>query len=533
MPDLMRYEQPIHLRGGVANKAYWFATICRAMPDHILDAPAYPSGNVTNRELIEAHAAATCSGDIDRAEYLEMAFNAYGVSTYDGIAAVAAYESYHGNCLSPYRLYAQYIYDIEFSALYQDIANSSLLSWSKHVQFWPSLDRQVRANAFKRLPWEAREVLRLLFGEYELVPWMHKYSDVQPIRGHFVHISKTDPSMVAFTQDASKGERDIQTTMRPGRYLKKFYPHLSDERVFEIQAEMTGEYDVKFAVTEDEIIDVYLRGPSSCMSHSSVEYAGHIHPVAVYGDSDLHVAYMTLKGTSSIKARALVWPERKVIGRLYGPSDLAEKLRNLLGGIGYDKNASPHNLKGAKIRRITDENGDGDRLIMPYIDGPNSFDVLDKDWCVIGGSLDACYTNGTDYEDTDDGVYCERCEERCSEDDAVSVYTSRRTTQTWCDGCRSAEASYIESLCEYVDDDHVVVVVTHYRPHSHNSTESFADWQDEWYFCDGLEEYVHEDIPSVAMSNGETWCQPYFEEHGIEVDGENYRRGQEPAEEAA
>lgn len=534
MSSLMQYEQPRYTSGPTAARARWFTMVCLAMPDHILDAPALLGSNVTNRELIEAYSAGSQCSEVWQQKYMYDSYDPFGVSTFDGAAAIFSYDNNgYENCLMPHRVFYRFAHNIEFIALLYDIEHSSLMSWSRTVDQWPSLRIQVRKATIDRLPWEVREIMRIYFGEYKPLPWNNKHPDVRPIPGHIAHISQNDPLMVAFTQDASKGARNIQTTMRPGRYLKKFYPDLTDQRIFEISAEMTGSYELRFAKTEREVIDVYLRGPSSCMTHSSDEYAGHIHPVAVYGDSDLHVAYMTLPGTSSIKARALVWPEKKKIGRLYGPSDQAERLRKLLAREGYSELSDAHNLCGAKIRRIVDKNGDGDRLIMPYIDGPSSYDVIDKDWCKIGGYNSACYTNGTDREETDDGVYCDCCEEHYREDDMRTVYTSRRSTRTWCEGCCDSHATYIDSFCEYVDNDEAVEVITEYRQSGSHYREYFACWQECWFHCDGLDEYVHDDIEAVYMQNGDTWCKPYFDEHGVTVDGEHYRRGEEPAEEPA
>jgi hypothetical protein len=59
-------------------------------------------------------------------------------------------------------------------------------------------------------------------GTYAKLPW-----DIAKIEDHFAHISVQDGAMISYTPDAAKGELDIQVRTKPGRYLTKFYPHLS------------------------------------------------------------------------------------------------------------------------------------------------------------------------------------------------------------------------------------------------------------------------------------------------------------------
>lgn len=131
---------------------------------------------------------------------------------------------------------------------------------------------------------------------------------------------------------------------------------------------------------------------------------------------------------------------------------------------------------------------------------------------------------------------CERCEELADEEDMTTVQTGRYDTQIWCSYCTETHATFCTRTHETVDDDHLVEVITHFvngRPRR----EQWSEWyvEDYAYMCDGYNEYIADDIPMVSMHNGETWCEQWFEDHGVTVDGEHYPTEDAPAleEEAA
>jgi hypothetical protein len=143
------------------------------------------------------------------------------------------------------------------------------------------------------LPWQTREQGRLLCGLYQPVPWADK---LPAIAGHYVHLSTENSCLVAYTQDADRGAKDIQTSIKPGRYLTRFYPDLASHVIRDLQSGVHRSANLQFAVTPDEIERVYLDGPCSCMSRPASSYDSHCHPVRVYGDSDLRLAYVTNDG---------------------------------------------------------------------------------------------------------------------------------------------------------------------------------------------------------------------------------------------
>lgn len=243
-------------------------------------------------------------------------------------------------------------------------------------------------------------------------------------RHHFVHVSEKDPALLAFTADNDKGERDIQTQIKPGRYLKEFFgDQLTDKQVANYARwHATGtrpksvwnDYALKFAATPDEIAHVYRHGPSSCMDGTHFRYAS-THPTRAYGAGDLQVAYLEGKPPPhrrnkalTVVARALVWPEKKVVSRIYPTPDAWEtdgfegrqssfECQNALGSrlqaLGYRAAINGNELDGAKLLRIKKKKSQRwplrDGVILPFLDG--GYNVFDKTThLALSGKGDFC-----------------------------------------------------------------------------------------------------------------------------------------------
>lgn len=218
----------------------------------------------------------------------------------------------------------------------------------------------------------------------------HAYHGTLPLQsGHMIHASIEEPTKVAYV----KSVRDLMrwyeaddrssvnwvTRTTPGRYLKKFYPHLSEDEVRAFanrHVTMNRPVEVKIARTESECVRVVGEGPSeSCMCnrfHSGHTddtpwYRGHVHPAAIYGSSeddptwatDTEILYFEVD--DEIKARVICNAVTKKCARIYGD---AEKLLPAIQRMGYSQEVNA--LVGARVRRI--ENEDGDGYIMAYVD---------------------------------------------------------------------------------------------------------------------------------------------------------------------
>ena len=219
-------------------------------------------------------------------------------------------------------------------------------------------------------------------------------------RRHFVHVAETDPRLLSYTVDNDKGEKDIQTPLKPGRYLSKYFAGLlTEKRIAFLSAwQASGQrppnpfdgLEMKFATTSDEIADVYMRGPTSCMDGRHFKNK-QFHPTRVYGAGDLAIAYVEEKLGGKVLSRALVWPEKKAAGRIYPTAeawrddghdswhdamDIHDRMRAKLKAAGYTLSAETHDVlfDGARLLSIplTKEMRDGAdpkcHVLMPYMD---------------------------------------------------------------------------------------------------------------------------------------------------------------------
>src|SRR5208337_4310007 len=168
-----------------------------------------------------------------------------------------------------------------------------------------------------------------------------------------------------------------------------------------------------------EIEDVYVRGPSSCMSDNESHYDSGMHPVRVYGAGDLAVVYIEGKdsdGDTQIIARALVWPARRTASQIYPTPDAWQEdftcraeaenakaeLTARLRKLGYALPGEHRGgLNGARLLLIWDQGGDQDgdgdgddddsrsNVVMPYLDGSYGFQT-----CVEDSSFLALHSDG-------------------------------------------------------------------------------------------------------------------------------------------
>jgi hypothetical protein len=226
-------------------------------------------------------------------------------------------------------------------------------------------------NVAKQPWWVYREEARMQLNVYET-------SEVlRAISGHFLyqyfpHVSKDDPTMIAYTpaHESAVVDKQVKTTL--GRFLRKHALFLSDADIQALDAQHRAELtiEIKYASTKDEIEFVYtnMEGDSGCMRYSG----GHwqlpdgVHPSHVYEAPGMAVAY-TQSEDGKIKSRSVVWtnpdkPEDKRYLRLYGDHRV---LKSKLENAGFRL----ANLAGARIARINRKSSPDGSYLMPFIDG--------------------------------------------------------------------------------------------------------------------------------------------------------------------
>jgi hypothetical protein len=364
----------------------------------------------------------------------------------------------------------------------------------------------------------------------------------EPRLNHFAHVSLTDGAMIAFTENHAKGVADRQTRMKAGKYLKKYYGAcLTDAEIRDMATDFAAEFapaSLEFAYTADEIEHVYTCGPSSCMAYGINQYDSPIHPTRVYAGPDLAVAYFA-RGENDIRARALVWPDRKLYSRIYGDE---ARLRPLLEAAGYSKGT----MRGARIAKHEYHGS----WVVPYVDcSPWLCDESDRDYLIIGsGTINARETCGV----ADRNRYsCDHCGGGLHEDD---MYSIEERDGSYCESCHSD----LTRLCarsgySYHRDDMVEMANGEYWHERQFERHGFTcTVTDERHPADESVEMADGDLWSrdafadggfvcagnggnysravlVVMADGALWSQEHFDEHGHKAsDGTNARNADAP-----
>lgn len=176
--------------------------------------------------------------------------------------------------------------------------------------------------------WREREQKRFDDGKYKPVVWLgQEWFDKHHNKDHFVHVGVKDPTCVAFVSSDKDGMVDIQTPMKPGKYLTKYFAEvLTKEEIRDYAMQHSLEYEVqelRFARTPEEIEKVYAYPlHDSCFSGTK--------KANCYGSGDWAVAYIA--DGDAIRARSICVPERKLYIRPYGDT---ARLKKLLEDAGY------------------------------------------------------------------------------------------------------------------------------------------------------------------------------------------------------
>jgi hypothetical protein len=292
--------------------------------------------------------------------------------------------------------------------------------------------------------------------------------------------------MIGYTADYLKGRADIQTRIKPGRYLAKYYPEIPAHRAAD-WAHACAPRELTIATDADTWADVYFHGPGSCQHPESphqneytVDWANH--PVRMYAGPDLAIAYLGDKRAAI--ARAVVWPERKLYGRVYGELSLAERLEALGYRLG--------DMEGARcvVRR------DGARIIVPYVDGVSAAEIVTdgegREWLRLGhGPINVQNTAGYSLEEEPN--YCSRegCDNECDEGDA---YCTSCDDERWT--CEECQEEYWEDDCRYGE----------------HGAYCEGCWEGLQTCCEGCEEsFVEIDLSYTLRQTRrrQTWQQAY------------------------
>jgi hypothetical protein len=241
-------------------------------------------------------------------------------------------------------------------AVYEAGFNSASMAMARVLDLKPHFpDKKLRIEKAPDFLWREREAAR----------------DPHPIVGTrfwrlygahldlYPHISVVDPEKLAYTPSSEWGEQDRQKRCTLAAFLDAEFKHAPGAERRVVVAELSPAR-LSFVHDTDEIIDLYKRGPSSCMSHDEGDYSSSVHPVSVYGGaSDISLA--VLQTPDVIMARALVWQRKKRFARIYAVNEAVRmQMEKALADDGYEYGG----FDGARINRIAD----GYDFVLPYLD---------------------------------------------------------------------------------------------------------------------------------------------------------------------
>jgi hypothetical protein len=332
-----------------------------------------------------------------------------------------------------------------------------------------------------------------------------KWTAVNVNPEHFLHVSNLEKTKIAFTVDPQKGMLDRQTQMNVASYLVN-HCNIDNDLARYIAMYHANEYStsqVLFAESANDIANVYINGPDSCMGgldhhrnvkkddeyYSKYQGGSFCQPTRVYGDSDFKLAYLKDR-QGKITARTLVVKDSLKYLRIYGDSD---RLRTALKDMGYSQDYDA--MLGKKIKKIWDESKD--EYVLPYLDGIQTIDSKSNDtFHIITDSdfdmkCDKINGLGTEYN----GFYinCYECDDEIDDsDNAYIVYYGRNDRRECCSYCARNESFRCQSIHEYVNNSY----------HSEVDSESYAEWvAEDANYCDFQEMATFSECYSVICND--------------------------------
>jgi hypothetical protein len=417
------------------------------------------------------------------------------------------------------------------------IAAYEILVGAGNVKLYLTSATFIRDPKGKPLPWRCREMDRMPNRKQPV--WVkekfwsvygHAHGD------HYVHVSETNPRLLAYTVNEDKGERDIQTPIKPGRYLSMFFKDvLSAKKIAWLAAwqasgsrpdEDQGAGELKFATTPDDIATVYIRGPYSCMDGRDFKKV-ETHPCRVYGAGDLAVAYLELD--NKIIARCLTWPEKKVAGRVYPTperwqddkfrnwtesQECQDTLVNRLKALGYtfileDEDSASFN--GARILRVPYHGG----YLMPYMD--NQYGIIEHtDSFEMSSDFDVECDVTDGYILSDIIGTCQRCEEGSTRGSsgfhgvatAWSAFGYLDGWQDWCERCKDEHSYYCHGTGANVHNDMESAEVDGFGM-------VCKCWADENCLASDRSGKLVPKNDTIIMNDGAVWEYDEFKEFGF------------------
>lgn len=360
--------------------------------------------------------------------------------------------------------------------------------------------------------------------DWKKVVWAHERWIKPELEWHFTHVSKQTPVLIAYHQTLDKLRRDIQTPIKPGAYLRKYYGDVLDEAQIQYWAEKqviaNTPPPIYFVRSDDpggwEKAYENGCGFQSCMTYDREgryihsQLYGEDHPVRAYAlpGNGLSLAWIGKPDEDGrpmeVHARAIVDEDRKYAVRVYGDQRLAEAL----SAIGYTIGGGT-GLEGYRLAKRPVPWSEDDAWIVPYLDGnAQRVDDMGDHFVVSGdgrrsaaasagwidkygeGDNDA---NGDDDDDDDEMSYCGCCDARVHYTDLYSTYDGHGDGV--CGGCIGEHDAYTHAVGRRGYD----VVVRH----------------DDAAYCESDGRYYHLDCLDENAVVYSDWEGAYFKDDDV------------------
>ncbi|ESX98715.1 hypothetical protein [Mesorhizobium sp. LNJC405B00] len=369
---------------------------------------------------------------------------------------------------------------------YRDTSHFHLIAYEEGTEPYSDLLPHIQADFS---PWHKQEWFRA-----HIARWAE----------HMPRFSTKFPGLLAYYQTPQKRKAGVLTPIKAGKYLKKYLGDVLTEEFIQEQGlawqSFFAPVELKVTQDADEVQEVYENGPNSCMSKEASMFQSDEHPARVYAGPDLGIAYIGT--TDDPAARCVVWPEKKIYGRVYGDY---HRMGVALETAGY-KEGDDDDFAGARIRRIYN----GAFYTVPYCDMGN-YAHDDGTYLIIGrGDIYMQYTNGTNM-DNPERCICADCDEAM--DDDYSYYVE--DVGSICESCFGSNYFTCDITGESYPDSEQVASPDDIRI-SRAATRRYSG---QLFHCDGTNKwYPTASYDYVTLADGDTYELSYAEENAFHCD---------------
>lgn len=289
-----------------------------------------------------------------------------------------------------------------------------------------------------------------------------------------------------------------------GKFLKKLGK--TTEEINEIgcnanKLKQMSKMELQFTQSGEEVVDVYRRGPASCMKGCD--------SVSVYEGNDVAVAY--LEYNNEVVARSVVCKNEDIGLKYVRAYGLVDVLEAKLEEAGYMSGS----LDGCSIP--LKETPDGS-FVMPYLDGAANEVTNEGDHFLVslyGGDFTADNTSGT--------VGLEPC---CSCGELVhreDMCYSEYLDESMCECCYDQAHVFINGYSYHIESGDVTVLAD--GEYALSDEAVYVDDRDEYYHESDCvynvashEHHLRDDLEFEESEEGETlWVENHDEHYPAEL----------------